>query len=77
LFEVDVKLGPTLEIGSPQQLFQHPGVADGVNISAYPRYDVSADGERFVVFQSLPDNQPKIRIVQNWFEEFRDRTPAL
>ena len=39
-----------------------------------PEYDVSADGQRFVVAQPVGEvSEPKIRVVQNWHEEFRDR----
>ena len=34
----------------------------------------SRDGERFVIVESAGDPQPpSIRVVRNWFEEFRDR----
>jgi len=37
-------------------------------------YDVTADGQRFVVVEPVGDAPaPKIRVVLNWFEEFRDR----
>ena len=42
-------------------------------------FDVSADGERFVIVQPVvtdEDEQPQergITIVQNWFAEFEDR----
>ena len=44
---------------------------------SYPQYDVSADG-RQIVLPELVDlgeeaPKPSIRVVQNWFEEFRDR----
>ena len=37
---------------------------------AYPQYDVSADGRRFVVTEPITDGP---RVVQKWFAEFRDR----
>lgn len=37
-------------------------------------YDVSADGQRFVVIQQAdPIETPTITIVENWFSEFKDR----
>ena len=39
----------------------------------HPIYDVSLDGERFVTVETIGEAPPaRIRIVQNWFEEFRD-----
>ena len=68
-----MKLGPTAEVGSPRIVFEWPGIADAASVSAYSWYDVFADGERFMVLELLPDSQPKIRFVENWYEEFRDR----
>ena len=72
VFEVDVKLGPAPEISAPKPLFQAP-IGDEVSISDYPHYDVFAGGERFVMLEPMPDSQPKIRFVENWYEEFRGR----
>ena len=52
-------------------MLEWPSLA--ASVSAYHRYDVSADGERFVVLEVLRESQVKIRLVQNWYEEFRDR----
>ncbi len=36
--------------------------------------DVAPDGQRFVMVETLEDPPPPlIRVVQNWYEEFRDR----
>ncbi len=40
------------------------------------RYDVSADGRRFVLVETVQAKEgiaSSIHIVQNWHEEFRDR----
>jgi Tol biopolymer transport system component len=68
LMEVDVESGPNLSISEPKALFATPGLS--VSGSAYPHYDVSADGQRFVV--PVPVGNVSIRVVQNWFAEFRD-----
>ena len=42
----------------------------------FPEYGVSADGQRFVMVETLETGEEKplsIRVVQNWYEEFRDR----
>lgn len=61
--------------GQPQQLFESP---DLIQLGGAPIYDVSADGQRFLTIAPVQDNDgepepPKIRVVQNWYEEFRDR----
>ena len=49
------------------------------------RYDVSADGQRFLMSTSLlgsgemgagADRAPKVIVVQNWVEELRQRVPV-
>ena len=43
---------------------------------AEPRYDVSADGRRFVLTEPVAGAEEKpqsIHVAQNWFAEFRDR----
>jgi hypothetical protein len=58
-------------VGAVVELFQDASLGQG---SA--GYDVSADGKRFLLVEQVQDGEtkaPAIRIVQNWFEEFRDR----
>jgi Tol biopolymer transport system component len=39
-------------------------------------YDVSADGQRFVVVQRVDEGKmPTITVVQNWYAEFKDKQP--
>jgi hypothetical protein len=56
-------------VGSPQRLFrwERPG-------PVVPHFDVSPDGQRFLFSEPVePDAPPVIRLVQNWYEEFRGR----
>ena len=60
-------------VGSPKPLFRLPALP-GMVIEY--QYDVSADGQRFVVVKDVEDeqaNRPSVHIVLNWYEEFRDR----
>jgi eukaryotic-like serine/threonine-protein kinase len=65
LMAVDVKLeGTTFEAGVPKPLFQ-------TQIVSYPNprnaYDVSADGQRFVILTPLQENtSTPITVVTNW-----------
>jgi len=53
-----------LEPGIPQRLFQTPIASPGLNID---QYDVSADGQRFVVLTPSQDSrQTPITVVVNW-----------
>lgn len=54
-------------IGQPEQLFEHP-------VFLTRMWDVSADGKRFLLAEQVGETpEPQIRVVLNWFEEFRER----
>ncbi len=73
LMAVSVSTESAFTLGQPQRLFEAPGI----NLSGGGRggYDVSDDGQRFVTVAPVDEDEaaPKIRIVENWYEEFRDR----
>jgi len=52
-------------------LFDHPRAFVGRGL----RYDVSQDGQRILLSEPLAelDSKPSIVVVENWYEEFRDR----
>ena len=76
LVAVSVSSGAAFSVGSARRLFEHPGLPDSRGSLSYPKYDVSADGRQFVLPErvDLGEEAPKpsIRVVLNWFEEFRD-----
>ena len=62
---VEVSTRPIFTTGATTRLFQLRG-----------SYDVSADGQRFVVIETIENEEakaPSIHVVQNWYKEFRDR----
>jgi Tol biopolymer transport system component len=75
IWAVDVTPGDgSLVVGTPHRLCKRPTTnwsgrwPDG--------FDVSPDGQRILVLQPIAapsDTPPAIVVVQNWFEEFRDR----
>ena len=75
LVAVQVSTRPDFSVGSVTRLFEHRALTLE---SAWPfaRYDVSADGRRFVLAAPADeesDQEVTIRVVENWYEEFRDR----
>jgi len=46
-------------------------LSDGV-IRSLSNFDVTADGERFLV---TTPTTPRINVVLNWFEELKERVP--
>jgi len=75
MMAVDVVMQPSFSVGKPRMLFQ------GAYLRAFgaqPMYDVSPDGQRFLMIR--PSEQTisltQIVVVQNWFEELKRRVPA-
>jgi len=66
MMAVAVETEPTFRAGKPALLFEGQFLA---------RYDVSLDGERFVMVQEA-EHSTQIHVVQNWFEELKQRVPA-
>jgi hypothetical protein len=72
LVSVPISTGARLSIGEPVSLFSNPNL----RWPRYHNYDVSSDGSRFVLPEAAVGdaNTPRsIRVVQNWFAEFRER----
>jgi Tol biopolymer transport system component/DNA-binding winged helix-turn-helix (wHTH) protein len=69
LVSVPVRTVPTFEPGRPARLFSHPSFTHWVD----PNYDVSADGQRILLPETAgtEGSERLIRVVQNWFAEFR------
>ncbi len=64
--------GQALTLGQPQQLFESADLNFRGN--GWPQYDVSTDGQRFLTSTPVEsDAAPTIHIVENWYEEFRNR----
>ena len=70
MMAVTVSADPALRVGRPSALFEAPDAFSGRS----QRYDVTADGQRFLYTESVGEGKPsEIRVVQNWFAEFKDR----
>jgi hypothetical protein len=72
---VSVSTEGEFSAGSPIELFEHPGLTRGSDRSSY---DVSLDGRKFLLatpvgYDPTQASQRAVRVVQNWYEEFRDR----
>ena len=75
MMRVPIQTSPELIVGKPEELFAgaYHGFADGP-----PNYDVSADGQRFLMVK--PGDQERaaaaIHIVLDWFEALKRRVPV-
>jgi Tol biopolymer transport system component len=73
IMSVEVKTtGTTFDHATAKPLFEAP--VDAVNTAATNRYDVSANGQRFLVNASLENNNPtSITVVVNWLAGVKAR----
>jgi serine/threonine protein kinase len=64
----------TSAVGIPHELFQTPISYVSVRNSA--AYDVSADGQRFLIYSTGQRADAPITVVLNWFTELQQRVPV-
>jgi eukaryotic-like serine/threonine-protein kinase len=73
MMAVDVTTLPSFSVGRPRMLFQGPYLPTAVT---FPYFDVSADGQRFLMIKPSEQKPTQIVVVQNWFEELKRRVPT-
>jgi hypothetical protein len=61
--------GP-LEFGEPKALFSIPGVSQYSTTRDF-QFDVSADGQRFIMPTTGSILPPPFTVIENWQEKFR------
>ncbi len=78
LMKVDIGMIPEVEIGVPQSLFVTRIKGSRLTSSlALTQYDVSADGQRFLVNTLVEElDTTPITLVLNWFEELKSLAPT-
>jgi hypothetical protein len=73
---VNVEAGSAFAAGSPRILFEGRYVSTNTGMT----YDVSADGERFLMIKNTRLDREaaprQIVVVQNWFEELKRLAPS-
>jgi Tol biopolymer transport system component/predicted Ser/Thr protein kinase len=74
MMAVDIVNQPGFAAGRPRKLFEGRYVANPVN----PNYDVSRDGQRFLMTKESEQGSSatQINVVLNWFEELKQKVPA-
>jgi serine/threonine-protein kinase len=72
MMAVEVRTQPGFSAGKPRVLFEGPYVPAPV---MFPNYDVTADGQRFLMLKANEQDQAatQIHVVLNWFEELKRR----
>ena len=74
LMSVPVSTSGAFSAGLPKPLFDNAGLLVGIGLRA--EYDVSDDWQRFLLVETVGDEAgkpPSIRVVDNWFSEFKGR----
>jgi Tol biopolymer transport system component len=76
MMAVDIATSPSFSAGRPKVLFDRPYVAIQLP-QTIPVYDVSADGQRFLMLkEGERPEAPPIEVVVNWPEDLRRRIPT-
>jgi serine/threonine protein kinase len=75
MMAVDVTTQPSFSVGKPRMLFEGPYVPTP---RSFPDYDVSPDGQRFLMLKPNEQAQApaQINVVLNWFEELKQKVPT-
>jgi Tol biopolymer transport system component len=66
---------PSVSASRPQALFEKPYVRTQFP-NTLPYYDVSRDGQRFLMVKEGEQVSAPIEVVLNWFEELKRRVPS-
>jgi serine/threonine-protein kinase len=76
MMAVAIETEPELSVGTPRLLFEGRFLGAGP-VHLRRNYDVSLDGQRFLMIQREQDLVPtEIIVVQNWFEELKRLVPT-
>ena len=75
MMAVDITTQPGFSAGKPRIRFAGQYVPTPATT---PNYDVSPDGQRFLMLKAIEQEQAatQINVVLNWFEELKRRVPA-
>jgi len=75
MMAVEAATQPAFSAGKPTVLFEGAYVPTP---RSFPNYDVSADGQRFLMLEGSEQGQAstQINVVLNWFEELKRRVPS-
>ncbi len=77
LIAVRIETDESFSAGNPQILFEGPYAGSEAGPFNSRSYDVSLQGDRFLMIKPLPQStaQPEIIVVENWFDELNRLAP--
>ena len=77
MMAVEIATKPGFSAGTPKMLFE--GAYQSLPTISTPNYDVSPDGQRFLMLKPVESAQEaptQINVVLNWFEELKQKVPT-
>jgi Tol biopolymer transport system component len=72
---VSVQTEPTFSAGRPSALFEGSYYSSSISIGLQ-YYDISPDGQQFLMIKEAGAGQDQINVVLNWFEELKRLVPT-
>ena len=75
MMTVSVETEPTFRAGRPEVLFEGKYVNSRIN-PWNPYYDISADGQRFLMIKDVEGRTGQINVIVNWSEELKRLVPS-
>ena len=73
---VTVDTEPTFRVGKPEELFEGSYTVSAINPGLLQYYDISPDGQRFLMIKEEQTAAAQINVVLNWFEELKRLVPT-
>jgi hypothetical protein len=78
---VDIQTQPSFSAGKPRQLFEGPYASNTVSVTWRADYSIALDSQRFLMLKPKKQQQQQtaltqINVVQNWFEELKQKVPT-
>ena len=73
---VTVETEPTLRVGKSEELFEGSYTVSATNPGFLQYYDISPDGQRFLMIKEEQTAAGQINVVLNWFEELKRLVPT-
>jgi serine/threonine-protein kinase len=72
---VSVQTEPTFNAGRPRVLFEGSYLSTTISVG-FQYYDISPDGQRFLMIKEGGSGHTQINVVLNWFEELKRLVPT-
>ena len=67
---------PALRVGKPEELFEGSYTVSATNPGFLQYYDISSDGQQFLMIKEEQTAAGQINVVLNWFEELKRLVPT-